>query len=98
MGADGSGGAEIAGTAMQLAAVKVREKAKQVAADLFEASPDDIELAGGKVFVKDAPHRSLTLGQLAISANPLRYAYGENARKLMSMRLAGPPSGPATPF
>jgi len=82
---------------MHLAAVKVREKAKQVAADLFEASPDDIELAGGKVFVKDAPHRSLTLGQLAISANPLRYAYGENARKLMTMKLAGPRPGPALP-
>jgi CO/xanthine dehydrogenase Mo-binding subunit len=82
---------------MHLAAVKVREKAKQVAADLFEAVPEDIELADGKVFVKEAPQRSLTLGQLAISANPLRYAYGENARKLMSMRLAGPRSGPALP-
>src|SRR5258708_14231322 len=97
MGTYASRAATIAGTAMHLAAVKVREKAKQVAADLFEASPDDIELAGGRVFVKDAPHRSLTLGQLAISANPLRYAYGENARKLMTMKLAGPRPGPALP-
>src|SRR5258707_8213082 len=97
MGTYASRAATIAGTAMHLAAVKVREKAKQVAADLFEASPDDIELAGGKGFVKDAPHRSLTLGQLAISANPLRYAYGENARKLMTMKLAGPRPGPALP-
>jgi aerobic carbon-monoxide dehydrogenase large subunit len=82
---------------MHLAALKVREKAKQVAADLFEAAPDDIELADGKVFVRDAPHRALTLGQLAISANPLRYAYGENARKLMTMKLAGPRPGPALP-
>ena len=87
----------VAGSAVHLAAVKVREKAKQVAADLFEAAPEDIELADGKVFVKDAPHRSLTLGQVAISANPLRYAYGENARKLMSMKLAGPRPGPALP-
>ena len=87
----------LAGSAVHLAAVKVREKAKQVAADLFEAAPEDIELADGKVFVKDAPHRSLTLGQVAISANPLRYAYGENARKLMSMKLAGPRPGPALP-
>jgi aerobic carbon-monoxide dehydrogenase large subunit len=97
MGTYASRAATIAGTAMHLAAVKVREKAKQVAADLFEASPDDIELAGGRVFVKDAPHRSLTLGQLAISANPTRYAYGENARKLMTMKLAGPRPGPALP-
>ncbi|MFL5701453.1 MAG: aerobic carbon-monoxide dehydrogenase large subunit [Ktedonobacteraceae bacterium] len=97
MGTYASRAATVAGSAMHLAAVKVREKAKQVASDLFEAAPEDIELADGKVFVKDAPQRSLTLGQLAISANPLRYAYGENARKLMSMRLAGPRPGPALP-
>ncbi len=97
MGTYASRAATVAGSAMYLAAAKVREKAKQVAADLFEASPDDIELADGKVFVKDAPHRALTLGQVAISANPLRYAYGENARKLMSMKLAGPRPGPALP-
>src|SRR5205085_5907385 len=97
VGTYASRAATVAGSAVHLAAVKVREKAKQVAADLFEASPDDIELAGGKVFVRDAPHRALTLGQVAISANPLRYAYGENARKLMSMKLAGPRPGPALP-
>ncbi len=97
MGTYASRAATVAGSAMYLAAKKVREKAKQVAADLFEASPEDIELADGKVFVRDAPHRALTLGQVAISANPLRYAYGENARKLMSMKLAGPRPGPALP-
>jgi carbon-monoxide dehydrogenase large subunit len=97
MGTYASRAATVAGAAAHLAAVKVREKAKQVAADLFEASPDDIELVDGKVFVRDAPQRFLTLGQLAIAANPLRYSYGENARKLMSMRLAGPRPGPALP-
>ncbi len=95
VGTYASRAATVAGSAMHLAAVKVREKAKKVAADLFEAAPEDIELADGKVFVKDAPHRSLTLGQVAISANPLRYAYGENARELMSMKLAGSRPGPA---
>jgi aerobic carbon-monoxide dehydrogenase large subunit len=89
--------ATVAGSAMHLAAVKVREKAKRVAADLFEAAPEDIELADGKVFVRDAPHKALTLGQVAISANPLRYAYGENARRLMNIKLAGPRPGPALP-
>jgi aerobic carbon-monoxide dehydrogenase large subunit len=97
VGTYASRAATIAGSAIHSAAVKVREKARQVAADLFEASPDDIELTDGKVFVKDAPHRSLTLGQVAISANPLRYSYGENARKLMLMKLAGPRPGPALP-
>src|SRR5438270_12332800 len=54
VGTYASRAATVAGSAMHLAAVKVREKAKQVAADLFEAAPEDIELADGKVFVKDA--------------------------------------------
>jgi carbon-monoxide dehydrogenase large subunit len=87
----------VAGSAMHLAAAKVREKIKLLAADVFEALPADIELAGGKVYVKDAPHRNLTLGQLAIKANPLRYAYGENARKLAAMNLAAARPGPALP-
>ncbi|GAC1382540.1 MAG: xanthine dehydrogenase family protein molybdopterin-binding subunit [Ktedonobacteraceae bacterium] len=95
VGTFASRAATVAGAAMHLAAAKVREKAIQIAADLFEASTEDIELVDGKVFVKDAPQHVLTLGQIAISANPLRYAYGENARKLMSMRLAGPRPGPA---
>src|SRR5256884_2353202 len=95
VGTFASRAATVAGSAVHLAAVKVREKAKQVAADLFEAAPEDIELADGKVLVKHAPHRSLTLGQVAISANPLRYAYGENARNLMSMKLGGSRQGPA---
>ncbi len=97
VGTYASRAATIAGSAMHLAAVKVREKTLRVAADLFEAAPEDIELADGKVFVKDAPHRALTLGQVAISANPLRYVYGENARKLMAMKLAGTRPGPALP-
>jgi len=97
VGTYASRSATVAGSAMHMAAGKVREKARQVAAELFEAAPDDIELAQGKVFVKDAPHKALTLGQVAISANPLRYAYGENARKLMTMKLAAPRPGPALP-
>lgn len=97
MGTYASRAATISGTAIYLAARKIREKARQVAADLFEASPDDIELANGKVFVRDAPHRALTLGQVAISSNPTRYSYGENARKLMMIKLASPRPGPALP-
>lgn len=97
VGTFASRAATVAGSAMHLAAVKVREKAKALAADVFEAAPEDIELADGKVFVKDAPQRALTLGQLAIKANPLRYTYGENARKLAAMNLAAARPGPALP-
>jgi CO/xanthine dehydrogenase Mo-binding subunit len=97
VGTYASRSATIAGSAVHLAAVRVREKAKRIAAELFEASPDDIELADGKVFVRDTPHKALMLGQVAISSNPLRYAYGENARQLMTMKLARPQSGSALP-
>jgi carbon-monoxide dehydrogenase large subunit len=97
VGTFASRAATVAGSAMHLAAIKVREKIKSIAADLFEASPEDIELADGKVFVTDAPHRALTLGQVAIKANPLRYTYGENARRLAAMDLAAPRPGPALP-
>jgi CO/xanthine dehydrogenase Mo-binding subunit len=97
VGTFASRAATVAGSAMHLAAVKVREKAKALAADVFEAAPEDIELANGRVFVKDAPQRALTLGQLAIKANPLRYTYGENARKLAAMNLAAARPGPALP-
>ncbi len=97
VGTYASRAATIAGSAVHLAAVKVREKTIRMAAELFEASPDDIELADGKVFVRDLPQRAMTLGQVAISSNPLRYAYGESARQLMAMKLAQPRSGPALP-
>ena len=97
VGTFASRAATVAGSAMHLAAVKVREKIIALAAELFEAAPQDIELANGNVFVKDAPHRALTLGQMAIKANPLRYTYGENARKLAAMNLAAARPGPALP-
>ncbi|HET8914032.1 MAG TPA: aerobic carbon-monoxide dehydrogenase large subunit [Ktedonobacteraceae bacterium] len=97
VGTFASRAATVAGSAIHQAAVKVREKATRLASELFEAAPEDIEFANGKVFVKDAPHRALTLGQLAIASNPLRYSYGENARKLVEMKLLKGRSGPALP-
>jgi carbon-monoxide dehydrogenase large subunit len=75
----------------------VREKVMTLATEVFEAAREDIELADGKVFVKDVPSRALTLGQMAIKANPLRYTYGDNARKLAAMNLAVARPGPALP-
>ncbi|GCE20798.1 hypothetical protein KDK_45980 [Dictyobacter kobayashii] len=97
VGTFASRAATVAGSAVHLAAVKVREKVQALAAELFEASAEDIELAAGKVFVRGAPQRSLTLGQMAIKANPLRYTYGDNARTLAAMNLAAARPGPALP-
>jgi aerobic carbon-monoxide dehydrogenase large subunit len=66
--------ATVAGSAVALAAQAVREKARVVAARLLEAPAEEIELEEGRVFVRGVPARSLTLGEVALAANPLRFA------------------------
>jgi carbon-monoxide dehydrogenase large subunit len=79
------------GNAVGIAARKVREKVLRIAAELLEASPDDLEMVDGKVRVKGVAGRGLTLGALATVANPIRYAYGketsEAALKLVKPRV-----------
>ncbi len=69
-----SRGAVVAGSACHAAAVKVREKVVVLAARLLAAQPDEIVLEGGRVMVRGAPDRSMSLGELAAKANPLRGA------------------------
>ncbi len=66
--------AVVAGNAVALAAQAVREKARVVAARLLEAPTAEIELSEGRVFVRGVPARSLSLGEVALAANPLRFA------------------------
>ncbi|MFQ5830289.1 MAG: aerobic carbon-monoxide dehydrogenase large subunit [Candidatus Methylomirabilia bacterium] len=80
------------GNAISVAAGRVRQKALTLAADLLEVSPADLELAGGTVGVKGVPGRELTLGALASVANPIRYAYGEDASDA-ALRLVKPRAG-----
>jgi carbon-monoxide dehydrogenase large subunit len=69
-----SRGAVVAGSACHAAAVKVREKIVALAAKLLAAPPDEVMLEGGRVMVRGAPDRSMSLGELASKANPLRGA------------------------
>jgi carbon-monoxide dehydrogenase large subunit len=80
------------GNAIAIAAGKVRQKALQVAAGLLEASPDDLEVANGTVRVRGAAGPGLTLGALATVANPIRYAYGQEAAEA-ALRLVKPRAG-----
>src|SRR2546421_4923435 len=57
-----------AGAAGALAARKVREKAKKIAAHLLECSEDDLVWEPGKFSVKGAPGRSKTLHDIALAA------------------------------
>lgn len=64
--------AVVAGNAVALAARDVKAKALEVAANLLEVAADDLELADGQVRVKGAPQRAVSLGEVAVAANPLR--------------------------
>lgn len=57
-----------AGAATSLAARKVREKAKKLAAHLLEASEDDLEWENGKFFVKGSPDASASIQDIAFAA------------------------------
>ncbi|MBA2469398.1 MAG: xanthine dehydrogenase family protein molybdopterin-binding subunit [Chloroflexia bacterium] len=67
-GTMGSRGLAVGGAAVMLSLDKVREKAKQIAAHLLEASAEDIELEDGVYRVAGVPTRSVTLADIAEAA------------------------------
>jgi CO/xanthine dehydrogenase Mo-binding subunit len=69
-----SRGAVVAGNAMHAAAAKVRAKILKLAGENLEAAEEDLELVDGRVQVKGVPQTSISLGQLAAEANPMRGA------------------------
>jgi carbon-monoxide dehydrogenase large subunit len=57
-----------AGAAAAVAARKIREKARLIAAHLLEAAPDDLEWTNGKWSVKGSPDRFKTIQEIAFAA------------------------------
>jgi carbon-monoxide dehydrogenase large subunit len=70
IGTYASRNAVMAGSATMKASEKVRQKATQLAAHLFEASSDDIEWVDGKARIAGVPGKSFTLGELSLAAKP----------------------------
>lgn len=70
----------VSGNAVQVAATKVREKALRLASNMLEADPEDLEIEDGQIMVKGAPGRAVSLRDVAIASNPLRYAFDEDAK------------------
>src|SRR5438874_1387502 len=58
----------VAGAATAVAARKVRDKARKLAAHLLEASEDDLEWSGEGFAVKGAPDRAKTIQEIAFAA------------------------------
>ncbi len=69
-----SRGAVVAGNAINEAAKVVRKKILKLASEHFNAPEDELELADGMVKVQDLPRMSISLGELAGMANPMRGA------------------------
>jgi carbon-monoxide dehydrogenase large subunit len=58
----------VAGAACAIAARKIRDKAKKIAAYLLEASEDDLEWEPGRFHVKGAPQKAKTIQEIALAA------------------------------
>ncbi len=58
----------VAGAACAVAARKIRDKAKKIAAYLLEASEEDLEWEPGRFFIKGAPAKGKTIQEIAFAA------------------------------
>ncbi len=68
-GTYGSRGTSVGGTAVFNAALRLKEKMKQIAAHMLEASPEDVTLEGGNFSVAGSPQKSVTFNAVAAAAN-----------------------------
>jgi carbon-monoxide dehydrogenase large subunit len=60
----------VAGSAVARAAREVRAKLVRAAAALLEASEGDVDVAAGRIFVRGAPARGMTLGAIVRGSLP----------------------------
>jgi len=89
-----SRGAVVAGNAVNEAAKVVRQKILRLAAEHFECAEEDLEIANGAVSVVGVPGQAVTLGALALKANPMRGAVRPGTEPgLESTQYFGPPGG-----
>jgi carbon-monoxide dehydrogenase large subunit len=70
MGSWASRSTVVAGGAVHEASVAVRERAREVAARVLEAAPDDLELRAGQNGVVGTPGPTVSLGEVAAACRP----------------------------
>jgi carbon-monoxide dehydrogenase large subunit len=68
VGTFGSRSLAVGGIAVHNAAQKIREKVIQIGAHLLEASPEDVVVQNGKVFVKGVPEKAKAFGEISMAA------------------------------
>jgi aerobic carbon-monoxide dehydrogenase large subunit len=89
VGTFASRAAVMSGNAVALAARKVRAKALRIAGEALEVDPADLEVADGVVRVRGAPAAEIPLATVAVLANPLRYAFDEQAKRATQFAVGG---------
>jgi CO/xanthine dehydrogenase Mo-binding subunit len=87
VGAHASRTTFIAGNAARLAALGLRDKLLAMAAEQLEEPPARLDLAGGVVFVKDAPDRCLPYERVVRAGH-----YRDGGRTLMAEAFYDPPT------
>lgn len=81
------------GNAIYKAALLVRQKTLQAAANMLEAAVEDVELRDGRAWVKGTD-LSVPLAAVATATNPLRYAFNEAAQAATQFAPASRHDGP----
>lgn len=71
MGAFGSRATMLAGTAVMNAAIALRARILALAADLLEASEDDLTIEDRRVVVRGSSSAGISLAELAVAARPV---------------------------
>ncbi len=82
-GTYGSRTTAVGGTALYVAAQRLKEKMKTIAAHLLEASVSDVVFEDGKFSVAGSPQKSITFNEVAMAAN------FSNRRQLNPMLVEG---------
>ena len=67
-GTGGSRGTAVGGTAVYLAARKVKAKMRELAAHLLEAAPEDLVFGDGRLYVRGTPTRTIEFREVARAA------------------------------
>lgn len=100
VGTFASRAAVMSGSAMHVAAGKVRDKALRIAADALEVDPADLELVDGVARVRGTSPggqgTELSLATVAVLSNPLRYAF-DQASQAATQFSVGDHSKPPVP-
>ncbi len=87
IGSHGSRSTFVGGNAVKLASLDAREKLLKYGAEFFEARPEDLEMADGKIWVKGSPARNASIADIVRSGK-----YRRKGEQILGTGYYDPPS------